>query len=86
MESYRFSMTNVYLGTYKSRCSHISGVDSLAGFFDSCGKLAALIQTKAIPYSAKFHVILRIIYHGEGGGSVTMAREGQVKERGGNEI
>jgi hypothetical protein len=55
----------MYLGTYESRCSHIGAVDCLASLFDSCSKLATFIQAKAIPYSAKFHVILRIIYHGK---------------------
>jgi hypothetical protein len=44
--------------TYESHSGHASGVNGLTGLLDSCGKLAGLIQTEAIPYRAEFHMIL----------------------------
>ena len=44
--------------TYESNSGHASGVNGLASLLDSCGKLASLIQTEAIPYRAQFHMIL----------------------------
>ena len=55
-------------GTYEPCCSHVSGINSLTSLLDSGSKLAALIQAEAVPCSAKFHVVLGIICHGEGGG------------------
>jgi len=44
--------------TYEPHSGHASGVNGLASLLDSCGKLASLIQTEAVPYRAEFHMIL----------------------------
>ena len=44
--------------TYESHGGHVSGVNGLASLLDSCGKLASLIQTEAVPYCAEFRMIL----------------------------
>lgn len=68
--------------TYESRCVHISGINGLASLFNSCGKLAALVQTEAVPHRAKFHMILRIIYCREEEGEVSNYVGPETREKG----
>lgn len=44
--------------TYESHSGHASGINGLTSLLDSCGKLASLVQTEAVPYRAEFHMIL----------------------------